>query len=206
MKSLNPAHLKALLGQEVSMTLSDGSTRQGTVYSLDPESFTIVLATPTSVRGGVGSNAWKNGEDHRGDPDACVVVPGHAVAAVEVVGGNALALDALNGRKNNVEVKKSLKSTNSGGLRTVSWGENSSYAGVAALLKPTVSKQLDNVKRCLRENMVPFTERHTLEGPGDVELLVLGSLIVSHPYTADSCSCPNEIVLARIRELIAEAS
>ena len=88
MKSLNPAHLKALLGQEVSMTLSDGSTRQGTVYSLDPESFTIVLATPTSVRGGVGSNAWKNGEDHRGDPDACVVVPGHAVAAVEVVGGN----------------------------------------------------------------------------------------------------------------------
>ena len=58
------------------MTLSDGSTRQGTVYSLDPESFTIVLATPTSVRGGVGSNAWKNGEDHRGDPDACVVVPG----------------------------------------------------------------------------------------------------------------------------------
>ena len=117
-----------------------------------------------------------------------------------------LALDALNGRKNNVEVKKSLKSTNSGGLRTVSWGENSSYAGVAALLKPTVSKQLDNVKRCLRENMVPFTERHTLEGPGDVELLVLGSLIVSHPYTADSCSCPNEIVLARIRELIAEAS
>ena len=81
MKSLNPAHLKALLGQEVSMTLSDGSTRQGTVYSLDPESFTIVLATPTSVRGGVGSNAWKNGEDHRGDPDACVVVPGHAVAS-----------------------------------------------------------------------------------------------------------------------------
>ena len=89
------------------MTLSDGSTRQGTVYSLDPESFTIVLATPTSVRGGVGSNAWKNGEDHRGDPDACVVVPGHAVAAVEVVGGNALALDALRARVGHVAARRS---------------------------------------------------------------------------------------------------
>jgi small nuclear ribonucleoprotein (snRNP)-like protein len=203
---LNPAHLKALLGQEVSMTLSDGSTRQGTVYSLDPESLTIVLATSMGVRGGVGPDAWKNGEIHGGEPDACVVVPGHAVAAVEVVGGNALALDALNGRKTSLDTKKTLKSTNSGGLRTVSWGENSSYAGMEALLKPTASKQLDSVKRCLRENMVPFTERQTVEGPGDVELLVLGSLIVSHPYTADSCSCPNEIVLARIRELIAEVS
>ena len=202
LKSLNPAHLKALLGQEVLMTLSDGTTRQGTVYSLDPESFTIVLATGTD---GVRANGSLR-------DDACVIVPGHAVKAVEVVGGNALALDALSKTKTNGNgwmtsggeqgdaMTKAMKSMSAS--RTNSWGANSTYAGMTALLKPSAGTQLERVKRCLRANMVPFTERPAPDGPGDVELLVLGSLVVSYPFTADSCACPNEIVLARVRELI----
>ena len=202
LKSLNPAHLKALLGQEVLMTLSDGTTRQGTVYSLDPESFTIVLATGTD---GVRANGSLR-------DDACVIVPGHAVKAVEVVGGSALALDALSKTKTNGNgwmtsggeqgdaMTKAMKSMSAS--RTNSWGANSTYAGMTALLKPSAGTQLERVKRCLRANMVPFTERPAPDGPGDVELLVLGSLVVSYPFTADSCACPNEIVLARVRELI----
>ena len=184
------------------MTLSDGTTRQGAVYSLDPESFTIVLATGTD---GVRANGSLR-------DDACVIVPGHAVKAVEVGGGNALALDALSKTKTNGNgwmtsggeqgdaMKKAMKSMSAS--RTNSWGANSTYAGMTALLKPSAGTQLERVKRCLRANMVPFTERPAPDGPGDVELLVLGSLVVSYPYTADSCACPNEIVLARVRELL----
>ena len=185
------------------MTLSDGTTRQGAVYSLDPESFTIVLATGTNARGIDGSLR----------DDACVIVPGHAVKAVEIVGGNALALDALSktkphgngwmtsGGEQGDATTKAMKSMSAS--RTNSWGANSTYAGMSALLKPTAGAQLERVKQCLRANMVPFMERPAQQGPGDVELLVLGSLVVSYPYTADSCACPNEIVLVRVRELIA---
>ena len=212
LKSLNPAHLKALLGQEVLMTLSDGTTRQGTVYSLDPESFTVVLLT--------GNGGAKVEVDRRDDvlktmdpnSEACVVVPGHAVKAVEVVGSNALTLDALSSNNkgwmnscgDRRESADLLRAMSAG--RTNSWGLNSKYAGMAPLLKPSAGKQLENVKQCLRANMVPFQERTAKEGPGDVELLVLGSLVVSYPYTAEDCACTNEIVLARIRELIASCS
>jgi hypothetical protein len=73
---------------------------------------------------------------------------------------------------------------------------------MAILLKPTVNEQLECVRRSLHANMVPFEEVENDEGAGDVELVVLGSLVVRYPYTADSCTCANEIVLARVRELI----
>jgi len=207
---LNPAHLKALLGQEVVMTLSDQTTRQGVVYSLDPESFTVVLA-----------NGRRRTETLEGtSAEECVVIPGHAVRAVEVMGGNARALDALrgatssgwmisganNGRDGGEHADKVKTMKTAMGLRQNSWGANSTYAGVAALLKPKACEQLECVKRCLNENMVPFVEREASNGHGEVELVVLGSLVVRYPYSADSCSCANEIVLARVRELIAAGS
>lgn len=216
LKSLNPAHLKALLGQEVLVTLSDGTTRQGTVYSLDPESFTVFLAAEEGAK--------EHGVDIREDErvvsmdlksSSCVVVPGHAIRAVEVVGGNALALDALssNGKNGWMEVHGNGLATSQEdilramqGSRTNSWGAKSNYAGVASMLKPSAGKQLENVKQCLRAHKVPFTERKADQGPGDVELLVLGSLVVSYPYTADDCACSNEIVLTRVRELISKSA
>lgn len=131
LKSLNPAHLKALLGQEVLVTLSDGTTRQGTVYSLDPESFTVFLAAEKGAK--------EHGVDIREDErvvsmdlksSSCVVVPGHAIRAVEVV-GNALALDALssNGKNGWMEVHGNGLATSQEdilrsmqGSRTNSWG------------------------------------------------------------------------------------
>jgi hypothetical protein len=216
LKSLNPAHLKALLGQEVVMTLSDHTTRQGVVYSLDPESFTVVLATGTLRPEALGGPS----------ADECVVIPGHAVRAVEVMGGNALALDALRGTSSPgwllTGAKHGFSAHAQGGAegddgrfkamkaamgsRQNSWGANSTYGGMAALLKPKACEQLECVKRCLNENMVPFIERASDQGAGDVELVVLGSLVVRYPYTADSCACANEIVLARVRELIAAGS
>jgi len=41
--ALNPAHLKALLGQEVVVTLGDTSTRTGIVYNVDPVNFSVAL-------------------------------------------------------------------------------------------------------------------------------------------------------------------
>jgi len=194
------------------MTLSDGTTRQGKVYSLDPESFTVMLLT--GDRGVEVEFERQQDVLKTMDPnsDACVVIPGHAVKAVEVVGSNALTLDALssnnkgwmNSCTDRRESADLLRAMSAG--RTNSWGANSTYAGMAALLKPSAGKQLENVKQCLRSNMVPFQERTAKEGPGDVELLVLGSLIVSYPYTAEDCACSNEIVLARVRELIASYS
>ena len=208
------------------MTLRDHTTRQGVVYSLDPESFTVVLATGTLRPETLGGPS----------ADECVVVPGHAVRAVEVMGGNALALDALRGatspgwmldggaskngfgfggggggggatESESPEAAAKLKTMKATMVsRQNSWGANSTYAGMAALLKPKVCEQLECVKRCLNENMVPFVERASDEGAGDVELVVLGSLVVRYPYTADSCACANEIVLTRVRELIAAGS
>jgi hypothetical protein len=217
LKALNPAHLKALLGQEVVMTLGDKSTRQGVVYSLDPESFTVVLAS--AAKGG-GRNLESSGA---GASSECVVIPGHAVRAVEVVGRNALTLDALQGSKSagaksvgallsgltktkatagDLEEVKTRAMKTIMGSRQNSWGRESTYAGMAILLKPTVNEQLECVRRSLHANMVPFEEVENDEGAGDVELVVLGSLVVRYPYTADSCTCANEIVLARVRELI----
>lgn len=202
LNSLNPAHLKGLLGQEVMLTLSNATTRRGVVYSLDPESLTVVLVHPEAAMAGVGEPR----------ADECTVVPGHAVQAVEVIGGNAAALDALhaNGSQQSwlnggrgaegSAMRSAMRSIN--GMRTNSWGAQSKYAGVAALLKPSAEEQLEEVRRCLKENMVPFVEQEVKEGPGQVELLVLGTLVVRYPYTAESCSCTNEIVLSRIRELI----
>jgi len=140
--------------------------------------------------------------DSVGEPraDECTVVPGHAVQAVEVIGGNAAALDALHAKGGRGAEGSAMRSVN--GMRTNSWGAQSNYAGVAALLKPSAEEQLEEVRRCLKENMVPFVEQEVKEGPGQVELLVLGTLVVRYPYTAESCSCTNEIVLSRIRELI----
>ncbi|OUS42352.1 hypothetical protein BE221DRAFT_201186 [Ostreococcus tauri] len=209
LKSLNPAHLKALLGQEVLVTLSDGTTRQGTVYSLDPESFTVFLAAEEGAK--------EHGVDIREDErvvsmdlksSSCVVGGGGC-------GGNALALDALssNGKNGWMEVHGNGLATSQEdilramqGSRTNSWGAKSNYAGVASMLKPSAGKQLENVKQCLRAHKVPFTERKADQGPGDVELLVLGSLVVSYPYTADDCACSNEIVLTRVRELISKSA
>ena len=204
LKSLNPAHLKALLGQEVMMTLSDATTRQGIVYSLDPESFTVVLVT-----GGAAATKASLGGPRA---DECVVVPGHAVRAVEVVGGSVAALGALSANSTAAWLRDAGENTpgdamtkamrSMSGSRQNSWGAQSNYAGMAALLKPSAGAQLECVKKCFRENKVPFIERTSREGPGDVELVALGSLIVRYPYTAEACSCTNEIVLARIRQLI----
>lgn len=179
------------------LTLSNATTRRGVVYSLDPESFTVVLVHPEASMDSVGEPR----------ADECTVVPGHAVQAVEVIGGNAAALDALHANGSQSWMKggrgaegSAMRSVN--GMRTNSWGAQSNYAGVAALLKPSAEEQLEEVRRCLKENMVPFVEQEVKEGPGQVELLVLGTLVVRYPYTAESCSCTNEIILSRIRELI----
>jgi len=56
--ALNPAHLKALLGQEVVVTLGDASTRTGIVYNVDPVNFSVALLKPRRplIKGTQGEN------------------------------------------------------------------------------------------------------------------------------------------------------
>lgn len=92
--ALNPAHLESLLGQEVVITLGDASTRQGTMFNVDPVNLSVALRKPRPpLLVGHDNSAIHNTTSHN-DQSFCVI-PGDTVKAVEVVGGGARALEAL---------------------------------------------------------------------------------------------------------------
>eukprot|EP00227_Mantoniella_beaufortii_P009496 CAMPEP_0197595432 /NCGR_PEP_ID=MMETSP1326-20131121/22854_1 /TAXON_ID=1155430 /ORGANISM="Genus nov. species nov., Strain RCC2288" /LENGTH=187 /DNA_ID=CAMNT_0043161793 /DNA_START=217 /DNA_END=777 /DNA_ORIENTATION=- len=106
LSALNPAHLKALLGQEVVITLADGSTRTGTVYTVDPVNFTVALLKPrrSLLTGGAARASLPTASAANQETDPVCIIPGHAVKGVEVVGGQRLALEALRGGLSNWQI------------------------------------------------------------------------------------------------------
>ena len=57
------------------------------------------------------------------------------------------------------------------------------------------------VRSALEAARVPVEEMSVASSPAP-DLMVMGCVRVSFPYTADTCECANEIVLSKVRQLI----
>lgn len=269
--ALNPAHLKALLGQEVVVTLGDASTRTGIVYTVDPVNFSVALLKPR--RPLIKGTQVPSTKGHERDEHLCVV-PGHAVKGVEVVGGQRAAMECLNsnGASAGWHSRRTINNASSpgthttpgdssGGSRRMSLEFLRSYSNAPSPVQPgqlsrrarisdpgTYERVLDEthggemgsiaegVERGERNAASPsggpsppgpslgWEERRTrvraaLERarvpvhvdaatgaervPGATALVVMGCAKIVYPFTADAVVCANEIVLARVRELVA---
>lgn len=61
-----------------------------------------------------------------------------------------------------------------------------------------LQKRKDSLKQWLEKNHVPVAEL----GDAPSKLCVAGALTIEPPYRPEDCSCANEIILARIQDLI----
>lgn len=266
--ALNPAHLKALLGQEVVVTLGDASTRTGIVYTVDPVNFSVALLKPR--RPLIKGTQVPSTKGHERDEHLCVV-PGHAVKGVEVVGGQRAAMECLNSNgsagwhsRRTINVSSPTQTTpgdSSGGSRRMSLeflrsysnapspvqsggfsrrarisdpgtfervldetglgsGEMGSIAegvergerNAASVGGPSPGPSLgweerrERVRAALERARVPVhvdAATGAERVPGATALVVMGCAKIVYPFTADAVVCANEIVLARVRELVA---
>mmetsp|Transcript_7909 Transcript_7909/g.28895 ORF Transcript_7909/g.28895 Transcript_7909/m.28895 type:complete len:307 (-) Transcript_7909:193-1113(-) len=286
LSALNTNHVKALIGQEVIITLGDASTRMGIVYTVDPVNFSVALLKPRrALIKGQPASAINL------ERDPLIVVPGHAIRGVEVVGGNQLAMEALtrksfdgvrpvsylaagvspHGRyegggadgggrsvagalaaasggatyKENVGGSRGFgefSSPASGGdfvspvsssrgglsedLSRLSTGAGANGGNGAAVYPPVGGRsanassnssrdrddaaaiaRMSRVRATLEAARVPVSEERSAKSGGapgaHVSLVVMGCARLPFPYTADACECANEIVLSRVRELVA---
>lgn len=67
--------------------------------------------------------------------------------------------------------------------------------------------RMSRVRATLEAARVPVSEERSAKSGGapgaHVSLVVMGCARLPFPYTADACECANEIVLSRVRELVA---
>ena len=164
--------------------------------------------------------------------DSVCVVPGHAVKAVEIVGGNQLALDALKGGLQGWQIKMGGRQHQQDVFRgfggfSLTDAMNATKSGVSAAAAASDTSALSasthaaqqqrarprfnveeaerrrlRVKAALEANRIPFEEHIAEPAP---MLYVMGTLRLPWPYTAEACQCPNEIVLTRVQALLSSS-
>ena len=112
---------------------------------------------------------------------APIVIFGHAIASIQQNGASVAP-----------HVASLLSSTTS----LTAPSKSSQELETRTELKPTERKEA--LIDLLRSRRIPMSEL------GNSDLLVLGCLRVTTPYTASACTCENEIVLGRFHALLEE--
>ena len=143
-------------GQRVSVTLANGRTCTGVIYTIDPVSEAFYIATQRARR-----------------RHAMVIVMKHAIRSVEVAGACS-----------EEELDRIIALYNS-----------------PAVHRPTATdaKRLRSLENWLKQNRIPFTLAKTGQHE---ELVAMGCVTIAPPYTQLSCKSTNDIVLARMCDLI----
>jgi hypothetical protein len=193
-------HAKRMLWTHVHLT--DGSVEAGVLHTVDPETSNIVLLRPTVSAAAAALRSGGSATHHDRRVQCASQDRGPRTVSPLVIFGGAIARVEQNG----VDIEP-LEAGIVGGRWHRALPTDSSvlqrHREQRAAPVPTVSAEYATSRRAallalLTVRRVPVTE------PSSTELLVLGCLHIAAPYTADTITCENEIVLERFCTMLRE--
>lgn len=171
-----------MIGCRVRVTCTDDTRVEGYLYAVDPERMDVAV-----VEGCDGSRpdgGGGNGEGELSKVARTCVVMGHAIRHVQVMEDEERCPFDL-------------------------WKEVDGDESTTRTWDPKVlHERKSTVQEMLRKHGLPFQDGERTDeeetGTEPKAIQVLGCLLIHPPYTARTCESSNELVLTKVRTMIAE--
>lgn len=183
----NGIETRSKVGKKVRVTCEDNTCVEGYLYAVDPEFGDVALVEVGDGSGPPGGGGDDGNKKTDGrcpmDTTTCVVM-GHAVRQIHVMEEEETCPFDLWNEKNKEE------------CHDVDWD-------------PEVLKERkEHVQEMLHKHGLPFQDAEgndaREDGLAPKSIQVLGCLLIHPPYTEHTCESSNELVLTKIRTMIAQ--